>query len=161
MFGVILMKSIFTLAAVCTLAACSAAASNEVASQGRQMTREEEDIAAAEEAVDNAFKAADNASGSDASDAAATPKPKPVRMASGPSLNTTAYCQKIGDTAGGSYLIKLACRDMENKARLGIASSIVSARTHSYCTEIGETAGGSYQIYKACVEQESEAASSL
>jgi hypothetical protein len=154
------MKNIVTLAAVCALAACSAPASNGSASRDRQKTREEKGIVT-EEAKGTALKAADDASGPDASGAAVTPGPEVVRMVSGPSFDTTAYCNKIGDTAGGSYLIKLACRDKENKARSDIASLNMSAQTHSYCTKTGETAGGSYQIYAACVEQQSKAPSSF
>lgn len=78
-----------------------------------------------------------------------------------PVYDTAAYCEKIGDTAGGSYSIEATCRSLEREAKADVESMSIPERTLNYCDRIGETAGGSYQIFKTCVEQESEAAASL
>jgi hypothetical protein len=78
-----------------------------------------------------------------------------------PSFDTEAYCQKIGDTAGGSYEIEETCRDEESKALAQLNARSISGRTLQYCSRIGETAGGSYEIMETCVEQELESAGRL
>ena len=78
-----------------------------------------------------------------------------------PSFSRTAYCEKIGETAGGSYQIESTCRDMEAEALSSLQSQTIPERILQYCTQIGETAGGSFQIMNTCVDMESEAASGL
>jgi hypothetical protein len=88
--------------------------------------------------------------------------PAPVAESrSVPSYSITAYCRRIGDTAGGSSMIEKACRDMEADALAAIEAQSIPARVRSYCDQIGRTAGGSYQIYNSCVDMELEAAAAL
>lgn len=78
-----------------------------------------------------------------------------------PSYDIDAYCQKIGDTAGGSYDIELTCRQEEDAAFAWAEANPPNRRTMTYCGRIGAVAGGSYEIFKTCVQQEENAASQL
>ena len=71
-----------------------------------------------------------------------------------PSYDEAAYCQKIGNTAGGSNVIERTCRQQEANARAAVERMSIPSRTLRYCRNIGGTAGGSYVIFKTCIEQE-------
>lgn len=78
-----------------------------------------------------------------------------------PSFDSNAYCSRIGNTAGDSYIIEQGCRTQEAQARSAIAQMDVPARIQDHCRQIGDTAGGSYTIYKGCVELELQARSQM
>jgi hypothetical protein len=121
----------------------------------------EDAMAAADAALANAGAAIENASGVLNEESAAAPVAASSEGAAEPSYSTTAYCEKIGETAGGSSVIERSCRDMEADALTAIRGRSIPSKVHGYCDTIGETAGGSYVIYNTCVDMELEAASTL
>ena len=78
-----------------------------------------------------------------------------------PSYNIAAYCSRVADAVGGSYVIEKSCRDEERNAMSEIMRRQIPARIRGYCDRVAKAVGGSYVIFSGCVDQELEAASSL
>lgn len=153
-------KTTVMLALAALLGSCGSQAddnpSDAAASQDTTNLYEEADraLAAADSALANADMATLDAA---STNGAATS----MQGSSAPLYSSTAYCLKIGETAGGSSVIERSCRDMEAEALATIRARQIPARIRSYCDKIGQTAGGSYVIYNSCVDMELEAASDL
>lgn len=75
--------------------------------------------------------------------------------------DTKAYCERVGQMAGGSYAIENSCKSNEERARSGLANRTLEPAIDRYCDRVGETAGGSYAIKQSCAINEEAAKKKL
>lgn len=85
----------------------------------------------------------------------------PAPAADVPEYDTKKYCKELGDMAGGSSQLELACRNQENQIKSRLTRIRASARSIKYCKEMGDMAGGSYALYEQCLQQEAESEKQL
>lgn len=81
----------------------------------------------------------------------------PVFAADIPQFDIKAYCKNVADVSGGSNVIELGCRDMENDAKSALAKMSIPSKVLNYCTEVARASGGSYSIVQGCVDMEIDA----
>jgi hypothetical protein len=75
-----------------------------------------------------------------------------------PSFDTAAYCVKVAESIGGSYVAEKGCLDTEATAKAQIeAREEVEMRILEYCEQVARSIGSSYVALNGCIEMEEEA----
>lgn len=85
----------------------------------------------------------------------------PAQAADLPQFDIATYCKKVADTSGGSSMIELGCRDMENEAKSALLKMSIPDKMLTYCGKVAQTSGGSYTLLQGCVDMEMEAQQKL
>lgn len=85
----------------------------------------------------------------------------PAQAADLPQFDIKTYCKKVADTSGGSSMIELGCRDMENDAKSALIKMNIPEKMLAYCGKVAQTSGGSYTLLQGCVDMEMDAQQKL
>jgi hypothetical protein len=76
-----------------------------------------------------------------------------------PNYDVDAYCQRLGQMAGGSEQLRKTCVEQEQRAydQMKPKWDAIPAVTRTYCERLGRMAGGSFELLDTCVDQELQA----